>query len=144
LTPGELADLRRAAQVLGVLKTPAPTASMKVAGREKIGDRETLVVEHQPRAGVTERLFFDSQTGLLLRQQTITSTVLVPFPEQVDFEDYREVDGVKMPFVIRFSNIDTWFSYTRRLNEIKHNVPVDDALFKMPEAPPTPAPAPPK
>ena len=55
---------------------------------------------------------------------------------QTDFEDYREVDGVKLPFTIRISNIDTYFSLTRRLTEIRHNVAVDDAQFRMPAAKP--------
>jgi hypothetical protein len=76
------------------------------------------------------------QTGLLLRKLTITDTVLVPIPEQIDFEDYREVDGVKLPFTIRISNIDTWFSLTRKLTEIRHNFAVDDAQFNMPSAKP--------
>ncbi|MGH9898180.1 MAG: hypothetical protein ACRD4L_04955, partial [Pyrinomonadaceae bacterium] len=72
------------------------------------------------------------QTGLLIRKLTLTNTVLLPIPEQIDFEDYREADGVKLPFVIRISNIDPFFDSTRRFTEIKHNVPVDDAKFDIP------------
>lgn len=43
---------------------------------------------------------------------------------------------MKLPFTIRISNIDTWFSLTRRLTEIRHNVAVDDARFSMPPAKP--------
>ena len=57
--------------------------------------------------------------------------MLVPIPEQTDFEDYREVDGVKLPFTIKISNIDTWFSLTRKLTEIRHNVAVEAVLQQL-------------
>jgi hypothetical protein len=66
---------------------------------------------------------------LLLRKITLNKTMLMPFPEQVDFEDYRDVDGVKMPFVIRYSAIDTYDSWTRTFTEIKRNVAVADTSF---------------
>src|SRR5215208_2067840 len=44
------------------------------------------------------------------------------FEPQVDFEDYKDVDGAKMPFVIRYSAIDTYDSWTRTFTEIKRNV----------------------
>ena len=63
-------------------------------------------------------------------------TVLMPFPEQVDFEDYRDVDGVKVPFTIRYSAIDTFNSWTRTFTEIKRNAAVEDTLFATPAVPP--------
>jgi hypothetical protein len=53
--------------------------------------------------------------------------VLFSIPEQTDCEDYRDVDGVNLPFTIRTSNIGTFFSSTRKFTEIKHNTSVDDA-----------------
>jgi hypothetical protein len=67
---------------------------------------------------------------------TVNKTVLMPFPEQVDFEDYRDMDGVKLPFKIRYSASDTFNSWTRTFTEIKRNAVVEDKLFAMPAAPP--------
>jgi hypothetical protein len=132
LNPNEVADGRRAAQLLGVVKfTPAET--MRVAGRRKVGERDAVVVVDRPSEGVQRRYFFDAQTGLLLRIVTLTDAILNQLPEQIDFEDYRDVDGVKLPFLVRLSNIDTFFSYTRRITEVKHNVPVEDTVFDMPK-----------
>lgn len=135
LNPGELADLKRTAQLLDVIKFK-PTATMRVVGRRRMGDREVMVVVDSPKEGVTQRFFFDAQAGLLLRVTTITDTVLNPIPEQLDFEDYRDVDGVKLPFVVRLSNIDTFYSVTRNITEVRHNVPVEDKQFDMPPTPP--------
>ncbi|HEX8180219.1 MAG TPA: c-type cytochrome [Pyrinomonadaceae bacterium] len=134
----DLTALKNTAAIFNVLQLTAPTPTMRFAGRAKIGDRETFVLRDTPAPGVIERLFFDRETGLLLRRLTLTETVLNPLPEQIDFEDYRDVDGVKVPFTIMSSNIDTYYSSTRKFTDIKHNVPVDDARFQMP--PPKPKP----
>jgi hypothetical protein len=138
LTPSEVADGRRAAQLMGVVKfTPAET--MRVAGRRKVGDRDAVVVVDRPSETVSRHYFFDAQTGLLLRIVTLTDAVLNQLPEQIDFEDYRDVEGVKLPFLIRFSKIDTFDSFERKITEVRPGVPVDDNLFEMPPAPPAPA-----
>ena len=110
---------------------PAGTDPARV---EAILVNESKWVNHT----VLHYYFFDRETGLLLRKQTLTDTVLNPIPEQIDFEDYRDVDGVKLPFLVRVSNIDTYYSYTRKVAEVRHNVPVDDKIFDMPQAAPQP------
>jgi hypothetical protein len=72
------------------------------------------------------------ETGLLLRRTTSTATPVGVIPEQVDFEDYRDVDGLKMPFTIRVSTIDPSYSITRKFTEIKLNVPIDEMRFNKP------------
>jgi len=57
-------------------------------------------------------------------------------PEQVDFEDYREVDGIKFPFTARTSSIEVGNPVqTRKFAEIKVNATVDESKFNMPQAP---------
>ncbi len=101
------------------------------------GNSERSTKSHEePRKEKTEFLsiivYFDAQNGLLVRKNTIEPTVLLPLPDQIDFLDYRDVDGVKIPFTIRYSGIDTFNSWTRTFTEIKRNSVVDDALFAMP------------
>lgn len=81
-----------------------------------------------------ERLYFDAETGLLARRVSFTDTMIGPYPEATDYEDYREVDGVKEPFTIRKNQLEGFEASTLKLTEIKHNVPVDDAKFNMPQA----------
>jgi hypothetical protein len=138
-SPNELAEARsRIADYFNLVKfTPAPT--MRVAGRRKVGDRDAVVVVDRPSENVQRRYFFDAESGLLLRIVTLNDAILNQIPEQVDFEDYRDVDGVKLPFVVRVSAIDTFSSRTQTITEVKHGVPVEDKLFEMPPAPPAPA-----
>jgi hypothetical protein len=131
LSPAETLDAKRRGNELFPVVKVTPSESMKLTGTQKVGEHEAYVVENATDAK-TERYYFDIQTGLLLRKITLNKTVLMPFPEQVDFEDYRDVDGVKMPFTIRYSAIDTFDSWVRTFTEIKRNVTVEDTLFVVP------------
>ena len=123
---------RAAAAYYSAAKVVAEASKMKVRGTEKIADRDTYVLVFAVDPDTIIRYFFDTQTGLLLRQLTTTRTLLAPVPEQVDFEDYRDVDGVKLPFMVRSSDTSTFSTATRRFTEIRHNVAVDDNLFAPP------------
>jgi outer membrane lipoprotein-sorting protein len=105
---------------------------MRLARMEKIGDRDTYVVFAFPRGDSFEQLHFDVQTGLLVRSVTLEETALGGLPTQLDFEDYRDVDGVKLPFRIRSSTPDR--TITIQFDDVKLNVPVDDAKFAKPAA----------
>jgi hypothetical protein len=67
----------------------------------------------------------------LLRRTTLRRTALGPLPSTADFEDYREVSGVKMPYKVTISSPDS--IQTVQVSEMKLNVPVDDAKFAMPK-----------
>jgi hypothetical protein len=112
------------------------TPGFRLAGTDKIDGHDVFIVEKATDAR-TERYYFDAQNGLLLRKMTISPTVLLPLPVQIDFQDHRVVDGVKLPFTIRYSGIDTFNSWTRTFTEITRNTTVDDALFTMPAGPAT-------
>jgi carboxyl-terminal processing protease len=85
--------------------------SMKLSGKEEVGGAEAFVVEAASAEGGSVRLYFDARTGLLVRR------------DKTYFEDFREVDGVTLPFRIR----DDFSVIT--LGEVKHNVALDDARF---------------
>jgi hypothetical protein len=119
--------------ILGVVKV-THTPEMQLAGMEKIDGRDMWVVTTStPEKTVSYD--FDAETGLLRRKKTVNHTFALPIPEQVDFEDYRDVDGVKLPFTVRSSAIDTYDSWTRTFTEIKRNVEVDEKSFAKPEPP---------
>lgn len=49
---------------------------------------------------------------------------------QASLEDYREVDGIKLPFVIRRSRAD--FAFTHRFDEVTQNIAIEDSKFNKP------------
>lgn len=100
--------------------------AMMVKGREKIGDREAYVVEATTADGLSETIYFEVVTGLLVRRDvTVQGTTL-----QACLEDYKEVDAIKLPFMIRRSRPD--FSFTHKFDEVTHNIAIDDAKFNKP------------
>jgi len=101
---------------------------------QKIGEREAYVITKTSDVK-TEFYYFDSVSGLLIRKMNIRHTSLLPIPEQVDYEDYRDVDGIKLPFTIRYSGIDTYNGWTRTFSEIKRDVTVDEGTFAKPAPP---------
>jgi hypothetical protein len=73
-------------------------------------------------------MYFDAEGGLLLRRDvTIDGTTL-----QTHLEDYRVIDGVKLPFTVRRSGQD--FSFTYKFDEVKHNIVIEDTKFDKPAA----------
>ena len=108
---GELAELRLEARLGWAADLRRLYPSMALKGREEVGGAEALVVEATTPEGSTVRLYFDARTGLLVRRG------------QTFYEDFREVDGVRLPFRIR----DDFALIT--LGEVKHNLPLEDARF---------------
>ena len=133
LTPAEVGDSRRnGEETFGVVKAKqAP--GMNFSGVQKIGEREAYVIT-KTSDGKTEFYYFDSVSGLLIRKMNIRHTSLLPIPEQVDYEDYRDVDGIKLPFTIRVSVVEPTYSVLRKITEIKLNVPIDQKRFNKPAA----------
>jgi hypothetical protein len=76
------------------------------------------------------RLDFDQKTGLLTREVRYADTPMGRNATQIDFSDYREVGGVKIPFKWMLSRPIARF--TIQIKEAKVNVPVDDARFAKP------------
>jgi len=129
----ELAEAKRAADFLHSFKMRRAYASMIVTGTEKIGDTDTWVIEAGvPEGGEPTKLYFDKQSGLLLRAISQNHDAEGVSQLKNDFEDYRDVDGVKVPFVSRQTNGDT--TYTMRISEVHHNVDLGDSEFAKPAA----------
>jgi hypothetical protein len=130
-----LAEWKRMDEFNQKLNLKARYSRMAVAGKEKIAGRDAYVIRARTAEGNrAERLYFDAETGLLLRRVVFIDTMIGPYPEATDFEDYREVDGVKEPFIIRKNQLEGFEASTLKLTEVKHNVAVDDAKFNMPQS----------
>ncbi len=129
----DLAFPGRLKQALTGLRVGFPTTT--------IDDREVQVV--QATAGASRvKLFFDKQTGLLTRIVRYSKTMVGPVPTQIDYSDYREVAGVKMPFQWRLTWTDGQSMFS--LDQVQPNVAIDPAKFARPAAAAAPEVAPAK
>jgi len=108
----------------------------RVGRPQKIGDRDTHVLNGSAPGHVPVRLYLDQQSGLVLRMIRYTETPLGRLPFQVDYADYRDLDGVKLPY--RIVQARTNGRTTIQLDQVQQNVSVDAAKFAKPAAPATP------
>jgi len=131
----DLFSLRRYTDFFKDLKLQGQFTRLNYGGKEQIDGKDVYVLRGQGVDGKGERLYFDVLSGLLLRRITSTPTIVGVIPEQVDFADYRDVDGLKLPFIVKITSIDSFYNATRTLTEIKLNVPVDETKFNKPPAP---------
>ncbi len=106
---------------------------LRVVRPEKIGEREMTVVIGRMTGQPPTRLYFDPETGLLVRVVRFVETALGRLPTQIDYADYREADGVKTPF--RWSIARPNGRFTIQIEQMQQNVPIDDAKFAAPAAP---------
>lgn len=102
------------------------------AATRSIGDRDFLVVQGSGPKGFLATLYFDPGTGLLARLVRYGSSPIGRMPTQIDFADYRDVNGIRFPFEYKFMWLDG--RYTAKLTRIETNVAIDSARFGRPSA----------
>jgi hypothetical protein len=103
----------------------------RVFGKDTIDGHETWTVGAQIDEHTRQRLWFDATTGLVLRRVITINTPVGQIPTQTDYDDYRDVAGVKVPFAVRVSTITG--GSTRKYTSIELGVPVDEKVFAPPK-----------
>jgi len=96
----------------------------------KIDGHDTYLVTGHIEGQPPLRLYLDKESGLLLRLIRYAETPLGRNPTQIDYADYRDVNGIKFPFRITFAWLDGRDSIV--LNEIRTNLQIDEAKFGKP------------
>ena len=114
-------------------------SQMQVRNIENVNGHDAYVVIARPQGDRAERLYFDVQTGLLVRKWNSLATPAGEAPFQVDYQDYRDTgSGVKFPYVIIMNpaNARTEPSSTAtiRVTKVQDNAPLDSPKFVKPES----------
>jgi outer membrane lipoprotein-sorting protein len=128
----ELTPIQRDSDFYNPLTLKSLYPKIKLLGTSKIGYREVYVLELEPAAHSAERLYLDATTYLPVRVNAVRTIgggqreVAV----EVYLDDWREVDGIKLPFSLTHSFSGMTLGMT--INEVKHNVPVDNSMFERP------------
>jgi hypothetical protein len=132
LVGGELDGARLEAQLAFPGQIKQALTNWRVGPKQPIGDRDYLVVQGTGPRNLLATLYFDEQTGLLVRLIRYSPSPVGRMPTQIDFGDYRDVGGIKFPFEYKFLWLDGRF--TAKISDVKTNVPIDAALFGRPSA----------
>ena len=130
LTGGELDGARLDAELSIPVRAKQLLGNWRAALPRDINGRTVNVVQGTGTGGLTATLFFDVESGLLTRMVRYANSAMGRVPTQIDFDDYRDVGGIKVPFKWSFA----WVSGRDvvELSEVRPNVAVDAAKFAKP------------
>ncbi|HEX7284897.1 MAG TPA: c-type cytochrome [Candidatus Angelobacter sp.] len=127
----ELAGLKISARFFRDLTPVAVLANARVLGTDVVDGHDCYVIRGQyPETDFSERLYFDKQSGMLLRRATVQRTLFGPLVDTTDFSDYKDVQGVKVAFTTKRTTAENVL--TRKLESVEFNQVVDDAKFARP------------
>ena len=129
---GQLDAMRNGSFPSPLLNYKELGTSIVLGNRDKVDGKDAYVLTMTPKVGPTTRVFIDASTFMLVRTAT---TLNVPqlggdIEQVVDFSDFRDVDGLKIPFVTKSSNPAQ--TVTATMSSVKHNTDIDDASFSKP------------
>ena len=107
-------------------------AGFRVRRRDKIDDREVWILDRSLSDTRRQSLYFDAQSGLLVREVIVTDEKVGRVAEQIEFSDYRNVSGVQLPFVTKSSSIDWRNDATSAATQILLDPVIDTGRFAPP------------
>jgi photosynthetic reaction center cytochrome c subunit len=140
---GAMVAFREWAELFPALHFTGQYTKITVEGIDKIGDHSAYRVVGERKDSV-DRLYFDTDSGLLLRTWTTFDTALGEVPQQTDYEDYRDVSGVKIPYSVHVVSAEGG-TRTYKWDQIQVNGTVDESKSNRPApklaGPPPGAPA---
>ena len=105
--------------------------NVMVRGIEKVGERDAYVIVASTDGLPDDILYFDKETGLMLRSDTISITPEGEQAVKTFYDDYREVDGIKSAFKIKA--ITPAFEINSVITEVKYGMPIEDSKFVQPK-----------
>jgi hypothetical protein len=100
-----------------------------LGGREKAGAADAYVIQLMPKSGPAVRVFIDAESFMLVKTIITINVPQLggPIEQVVEFSDFREVDGVKIPYVTR--SVNPLQTITASVTDVKHNIEIDDSSF---------------
>ena len=128
----ELDGARLDAQLSFPAQIKKVLTELRVGHTDNVNGRVVDVVQGNGTRGLVATLYFDKQTGLLIRIVRFGSSPIGRAPTQVDYDDYRDVPGagIKMPYRWTFGWLDGRDTF--ELKEIQINAPVEAGVFGVP------------
>jgi hypothetical protein len=130
LLPDQAEQIKREAELFDPSDLKSIYSRIDYRITDVIDGKQVYLLTANTANGTRERLYFDVQTGLLVRRMVTTPTVLGSYVYQVDYKDYKPFGGVKVPTTIEYAMPGV--RWTRKVTQVKNNVPVDAGKFDAP------------
>jgi hypothetical protein len=132
LSGSELDGARLDAQLSFPGRIKQVLTNMRTLDPATIDDKDCDVVQGDSQRRMFVTMYFEKRTGLLIRTIRYGPSPIGRIPTQVDYSDYRDVNGIKIPFHFTFSWLDGRDAI--QLSQIQVNVPIAAAKFGRPTA----------
>jgi hypothetical protein len=129
-TGGEVDGARLTAALMFPAQIKTLLTEWRSGGPAVVDDRDLTMIQGTMNGKFPVNLYFEDATGYLVRTVTYADSPVGFAPIQVDYSDYKDVNGLKVPF----KEILTWLDGKSIivLSEVKANTPVDAAKFARP------------
>ena len=132
--PAAVENFRELAAMMTPPLPSAIPADARVVGKETLPPNvDTVIVAYRTPDQLRHRLYFNTTTGLLMRDVTTRDTPIGAIPQQTDFEQWRDIGGTAFPFLVRTSLVDPWIGSTRHYSSVTLDAKIDDAAFAKPK-----------
>jgi hypothetical protein len=112
---------------------PSLPDNARVSGKETIDGHETWSIAAPINEHARQRVWFDATTGLPVRRVVTIDSPVGRIPTQTDYDDYRDVSGVKVPFTVRVSSVNGGQNATRKYTSIELGSTIDAKVFEAPK-----------
>lgn len=127
----ELDSARADAELMFPVNVKTALTTLR-SGVDFIKDRSVLAVQGT-KGNAIVTMYFDEETGLLTRLVRSTPSPVGRLPVQMDYSDYRDVAGVKLPFKFTMTWLDGRSNF--ELTDVQPNVAIPESRFARPAAP---------
>jgi photosynthetic reaction center cytochrome c subunit len=135
MSPSELDAARTDAELFFPNRLKSIFKEFRVQQKEQVDGRQAFVVLGMRDGRPPARLYFDQESGRLVRVLRFVETPLGSNPTQIDYEDYREDGGLKTPF--RWTVSRPSGRFTIQIEQMQQNIPIEDGRFAKPATPTT-------
>jgi outer membrane lipoprotein-sorting protein len=112
---------------------------IEFAGKEQIDGRVVYKLKLTTKQGDVSFFSFDASTGLLMKWQGLRKVGEKELPWETYFRDFREVDGLKYPFLVESAAVESDQIQKITATKIETNIPLNDSQFAKPRPPAPPA-----
>ncbi len=130
LKSDELEQGKREAQLFANPYLKTIFATLEFRFLDRIDGRDVYMVLGTTADKKRERLYFDAATGLLVRRVASSPTVFGNHVLQVDYQDYKDFGGVKLPVTVKFAMPQ--IQWVRKIADVKINPVIEDPKFNIP------------
>jgi photosynthetic reaction center cytochrome c subunit len=134
---GDLAAAKMDADLHFAVDLSSMFQTLNTSGIEQIAGKDAYLVVGETQGQPPVELYFDKVSGMLVRIVRYADSPLGLNPTQIDYNDFRNVNGVKMPF--QWTTARPEGQFTIRIESAQANIPIEDSKFEKPEPPPPPS-----